>query len=220
MGAFGSGLTMAAHALSDLLQDFGKRPPLAGHAVGGDQPAPAAVPASHPAPEPDFSAIIAVEVARAETALEQRLTELHEAALTAERERHAAEIDALHQRFGGEAAALIDAAIAAMEERVGTLATTGSARLLSGILTTELQKQAIDSLAGAIRTATDDREAVRIRISGPQSLFAALAAALPERAASLDYAEAPGFDLSVTIDGDIFETRLSEWSSALSEILS
>jgi hypothetical protein len=212
---------MAAHALSDLLQDFGKCPPPGGQAVAGDQPAPAAeAPALRPTPEPDISAIIAVEVARAETALEQRLTELHEAALAAERERHAAEIEALHQRFGGEVAGLIKTAIATMEDRIGTLATTGAARLLSGILTTELQKQAIDSLAGAIRTATDDREAVRIRISGPQSLFAALATALPERAANLDYAEAPGFDLTVTIDGDIFETRLSEWSAALSEILS
>lgn len=211
---------MAAHALSDLLQDFGKRPPPAGHAVAGDQPVPAAAPPLRPVPEPDLSAIIAVEVARAETALEQRLTELHEAALAAERERHAAEIEALQQRFGGEAAKLIKAAIAAMEERVGMLATTGAARLLGGMLTAELQKRAVDSLAGAIRTATDDREAVRIRISGPQSLFAALAAALPGRAASLDFTEAPGFDLTVTIDGDIFETRLSEWSAALSEILS
>lgn len=220
MGARGSGLTMATRAaLSDLLQDFGKRPPLAGHAVADHQPAPA--PASRPAaPEPDLSAIIAVEVARAETALEQRLSELHEAALAAERERHRAEIEALQQRFGGDAANLIEAAIAAMEERVGALATTGAARLLSGLLTQDLQKKAIDSLAGAIRTATSDREAVRIRISGPQSLYAALTAALPERAASLDYAEAPGFDLTVTIDGNIFETRLSEWSAALSEIVS
>ena len=33
------------------------------------------------------------------------------------------------------------------------------------------------------------------------------------------YIEAPGFDLSVTIDGNLFETRLSEWSAILSEIL-
>ena len=31
--------------------------------------------------------------------------------------------------------------------------------------------------------------------------------------------EAPGFDLTVAIDGNLFETRLSEWSAALSEIL-
>lgn len=211
---------MAALALSDLLQDFGKRPPSAGQAVAGAQPRTAAAATARAAPESELAAIIAVEVARAETALEQRLTEEHEAALAAERERHKAEIEALLQRFGGEAAALIDTGIAAMEERVGALATTGAARLISGILTEDLQKRALDSLAGSIRTAIADREAVRIRISGPQSLFAALAAALPDRAASFDYTEAPGFDLTVTIDGDIFETRLSEWSTALSEILS
>lgn len=219
MGARGSRLTMAPHVLSDLLQDFGKRPPLAGHAVSSHQPAQPA-PAPRPVPEPDISAIIAVEVARAETALEQRLSELHEAALAAERARHSAEIDLLQQRFGSAAAGQIEASMAAMEERIGALATTGVARLISGLLSDDLQKRAIGSLAATIRAATGDREAVRIRISGPQSLYAALAAALPERAASLDHAEAPGFDLTVTIDGDIFETRLSEWSAVLSEIVS
>lgn len=211
---------MAALALSDLLQDFGKRPSSAGQTAAAVQPRATTAAISPAVPEPDLSAIIAVEVARAETALEQRMTEEHEAAFAAERERHAAEIEGLLHRFGGETAALIDAGIAAMEERVGTLATTGAARLVSGLLTTDLQEKALDSLAGSIRTAITDREAVRIRISGPQSLFAALAAALPDRAASFDYTEAPGFDLTVTIDGDIFETRLSEWSAALSEILS
>ncbi|MGB3387261.1 MAG: hypothetical protein WBA88_04695 [Pseudaminobacter sp.] len=211
---------MASLALSDLLQDFGKRPPLAGQTAVGHQPRAAAAAVSHPAPDPDVSTIIALEVARAETALEQRLAEEHEAALAAERERHAAEIEELLQRFGGEAASRIDAGITAMEERIGMLATTGAARLISGLLSEDLKKRALDSLAGSIQAATADREAVRIRISGPQSLFTALAAALPERAARLDYVETPGFDLTVTIDGDIFETRLSEWSAVLSEILS
>ncbi|RUM97538.1 hypothetical protein EET67_12875 [Pseudaminobacter arsenicus] len=211
---------MAALALSDILQDFGKRPPSTGETAARTQPHAAAMATARPAPEPDVAAIIAVEVARAETALEQRLTEEHEAALAAERQRHAAEIEALLQRFGGETAALIDTGIVAMEERVAALATTGAARLISGVLTEDLHKRTLDSLAGSIRTAIADREAVRIRISGPQSLFSALAAALPDRAASFDYTEAPGFDLTVTIDGDIFETRLSEWSAALSEILS
>lgn len=211
---------MAVLALSDLLQDFGKRPPLAAQAAAGI-PKPAAVASrSHATSELDLAAMIAAEVARAEAALEQRLAQEHEAALAAQREHHATEIEMLHQRYGGEAAGLIDTGIAAMEERICALATTGAARLISGLLTQDLQKRALESLAGSIRAAIADRDAIRIRVSGPQSLFAELAATLPERAGNFDYAEAPGFDLTVTIDGDIFETRLSEWSVALSEILS
>lgn len=65
-----------------------------------------------------------------------------------------------------------------------------------------------------------DREAVRIQVRGPQSLFEPLRTALGERAGNLQFIETPGFDLTVSIDGNLFETRLSEWSSALSGALS
>jgi hypothetical protein len=44
--------------------------------------------------------------------------------------------------------------------------------------------------------------------------------ALGDRAGSFDFVEAPGLDLTVSIDGNLFETRLSEWSGAVQEILS
>ena len=62
--------------------------------------------------------------------------------------------------------------------------------------------------------------AVRIGVRGPLSLFETLQAALGSRAANLDFVEAPGFDLTVTIDEAVFETRMAEWSATLSEALS
>jgi hypothetical protein len=56
-------------------------------------------------------------------------------------------------------------------------------------------------------------------VRGPQSLFETLSAALGDHAGEFSYVEAPGFDLAVTIDGNLFETRLSEWSAALADIL-
>jgi hypothetical protein len=47
-----------------------------------------------------------------------------------------------------------------------------------------------------------------------------LKASLGSRAANLDFIEAPGFDLMVTIDEAVFETRMAEWSVTLSEVLS
>ncbi|MFU0505472.1 hypothetical protein [Pseudaminobacter sp. NGMCC 1.201702] len=211
---------MAALALFDLLPDFGAAPTVAPGAVstvGARQELAPAVAQS--VPQPDISHIIRAEVERAEAELEARLAEVHAAALTAERERHAVEIEALMQRFGSETANLVEQRFAQMQAQVSDLATTGAARLLSGILSEDLRTKALDSLAGAIREATADREAVRIRVRGPRSLFEALCAALPDQAARFDYAEDPGLDLTVVIDGDIFETRLSEWSAVISEIL-
>ena len=61
---------------------------------------------------------------------------------------------------------------------------------------------------------------MRIAVRGPLSLFETLKASLGPRAANLDFIEAPGFDLTVTIDEAVFETRMAEWSATLSEVLS
>lgn len=214
---------MAALALFDVLTDFGKRP----QRTGAPQPSSeqrqdaSSVAFSTPAvPPPDLSEIIAAEVTRAELALEQRLSLAHEAALEAERQAHSAEIETLMRRFGGEAGELITAQITEMESRLGDLTTSATARILGGFLSEELARRSLDALARAIRDAVGDAEAVRIQVRGPQSLFETLQSALGDRAGSFDYVEAPGLDLTVSIDGNLFETRLSEWSGVMQEILS
>jgi hypothetical protein len=214
---------MAALALFDVLTDFGRQLPRSGTpqpSADQRQDAPETAFSAPTAPAPDLSEIIAAEVARAEAAVEQRLALAHEAALEAERQAHAAEIETLMRRFGEEAGNIVSTRFAEMETRLGELATSAAARILSGFLSEELAKRSLDSLARSIRAAIGDAEAVRIQVRGPQSLFEALQAALGERAGSFDYVEAPGLDLTVSIDGNLFETRLSEWSGAIQEILS
>ena len=94
------------------------------------------------------------------------------------------------------------------------------ARIIGGIISDDLQKRSLEALAGTIREAVGDSEAVRIAVRGPLSLFETLKASLGPRAANLDFVEAPGFDLTVAIDEAVFETRIAEWSAALSEALS
>ncbi len=214
---------MAALALFDVLTDFGRQLPRSGTSQPSAeqrQDAPKAAFSAPAAPPPDLSEIIAAEVARAELALQERLSLAHEAALEAERQAHAAEVETLMRRFGEEAGGTITARIAEMESRLGDLATSAAARILGGFLSEELAKRSLDALVRSIRAATGDAEAVRIQVRGPQSLFVALQAALGDRAGSFDYVEAPGLDLTVSIDGNLFETRLSEWSGAMQEILS
>jgi hypothetical protein len=112
------------------------------------------------------------------------------------------------------------ARIEAMEQRVAELAGSTVARIIGGLLNDDLQERSLQALSRAIGAAVADNEAVRIGVRGPLSLFEPLKAALGSRAANLDFTEAPGFDLTVSIDETVFETRIAEWSASLSEVLS
>ncbi|RWF15243.1 MAG: hypothetical protein EOS44_34410, partial [Mesorhizobium sp.] len=124
------------------------------------------------------------------------------------------------ESFGGDLGAAVATRIDAMEQRVAELAGATVARIIGGLLSDDLQERSLQALSRAIAAAVADNEAVRIGIRGPLSLFEPLKAALGSRAANLDFTEAPGFDLTVSIDETVFETRIAEWSASLSEVLS
>ncbi|WP_406872472.1 hypothetical protein WHT83_22815 [Aminobacter sp. P9b] len=205
---------MSIAALFERLTDFA---PLAANASDVEAPAPNSYPKA--VPDPDIPAIVAAAVATAEAELAIRLDTEHQAALEAERQRHASEIANLGARFGTDIGAVIGARIAEMETRVVHLATDAAARVVAGLVSDDIATRSIDALATAILSATADRDAVRIKVSGPQFLFDALATAIGGRAENIDFSEGVGFDLSVSIDDNLFETRLGEWSAALTETL-
>jgi hypothetical protein len=211
MGASGS-RGMTALALFDVLTDFGARPQ---HAAG-----PISLHAEPVvAPRPNVNEMVQAEVAKAEVAMEERLALAHAAELEALRQEHAAAMDAALRHIGETAGETIALRLGEMEERIGHRAATSAARILGAFLGDELQKRSMESLARSIRDATAAGETSRIEVRGPQSLLKALQATLGDRAAGFGFVEAPGFDLAVTIDGNLLETRLSEWSAVLSEIL-
>jgi len=208
---------MASAALFDLLPDFASRAPPAGQA-------PAARGAEHiqsaPAPQADIGALIAEAVADAEAALEARLAIAHQAALEAERQASDDAAKAFLESFGGDLGTAVAARIDAMEAQVAELTGAAVARIVGGIVSEDLQKRSLSALARAISAAIADSEAVRIGVRGPLSMFEPLKAALGPRSVNLDFTEAPGLDLTVTIDETVFETRIAEWSASLSEVLS
>ena len=203
---------MAALRLIDALPDFGTPARTDARAT-----TPTAV--TPPPPQVNVAEIVRAEVERAEQAMMMRLTVAHEAALLAEQQRHQEAVEALAQKLGGEAGAAVSARFAELERGVSEHVSEVVARLLGGVLSDNLRQRSLESLARSIRNAIRDTESLRIEVRGPQSLFAGLSAVLAERAANLHHVEAEGFDLSVTIDGTVFETRVSEWSAVLSEIL-
>ena len=208
---------MASVALFDLLPDFGTR------AQRGAQPqatSEAERMPEAPAPQADIGTLIAEAVAEAEAALEARLAVDHQATLDAERQANAEEAKAFLDSFGGDLGAAVAARIEAMEARLTGLVGATVGRIIGGIVTDDLQKRSIEALARTIGEAVADSEAVRISVRGPLSLFETLKTSLGPRAAQLDFVESPGFDLTVAIDETVFETRIAEWSTSLSEILS
>ncbi|TGU59055.1 hypothetical protein EN790_33640, partial [Mesorhizobium sp. M2D.F.Ca.ET.147.01.1.1] len=155
-------------------------------------------------PQADIGALIAEAVADAEAALEARLTAAHAAALEAERQANDDAAKAFLESFGGDLGATVKTRIDALEERVAELTGVTIARIIGGIVSDDLQNRSLDALARTINAAIADSEAVRIGVRGPLSLFEPLKAALGDRAANLDFTEAPGFDLTVTIDETVF----------------
>jgi hypothetical protein len=222
---------MASFALANALKDFG-----APTSAGGDDDvfsAPMGFPAfddldipempemAEPEPEPiNIDLLIADAVSQAEAALTERLTREHGDALAAERERHAAELNEFQEHFAQEAGEKIASRIEAMETQVLDLTSAVTARILGVVLTDDMRERSIRRLANIINEALADNEAVRIRIRGSLPLFDALKTKLPRYADQLDFAESPNFDISVTIDDSVYETRLAEWSTLLAEVLS
>jgi len=209
---------MRSAALFDLLPDFGTRQPHAETAQPvhrRPEPEPVA-----PVAAPDMGSLIAEAVTLAEATVEQRLAAAHQAELTAEREAHQAEMEVMLRTLGADAGAAVAVRIDAMQAAVVDLVSDQVARVLGGLLSEDLRKRSLAALARAVNDAAGDDDAVRIRVSGPASFYEALRAELGPRAANLDFTDAPGFDLTVTIDDTVFETRVAEWSAALSELLS
>ncbi|MBM2712241.1 hypothetical protein JQK88_13455 [Mesorhizobium caraganae] len=207
---------MVSAALFDLLPDFGARTQRA-----GQPPTTKAEPKPEtPVPQADIGALIAEAVIDAEAALEARLAIAHQAALEAQNQANADEAKAFLESFGSDVGLAVAARIDAMEAKVSELVGATVARIIGGIVSDDLHKRSLEALAGTIREAVGDSEAVRIAVRGPLSLFETLKASLGPRAANLDFVEAPGLDLTVAIDEAVFETRIAEWSAALSEALS
>lgn len=207
---------MTGLALADYLTDFGTPPSAARKPV--EIVTPAVTPVAMPAV--DVGALVDAEVAKVEARLRAEMNDAAEAALNVERARHEIEIAELQAAFGADAGARIAAAFETAEASLTGITTTAAARILSSFLSDELARRSVEQLASRIREATADRDAVRIKVSGPQSMLHRLGAALGPLEARCDFTEADAFDVTVSIDGALFETRLAEWAAQIGEAMS
>jgi hypothetical protein len=203
---------MSALRLADVLPDFALHEP--------SLPTRIVEPAFRAAPDPaEIERRIAVAVAAAEEALAARLFQEHEAARNALKETHDRKVEELQHAMGETIGRLVEERLSEAEARILQFTETVAARILAMIAGEAVSRRAVAALADLIRMTIADREALRIRITGPLSLFEPLRAALGDRAMQLEFVETEAIDLIVTIDETQFETRLSDWSEALAGVL-
>ena len=211
---------MSALALVDALPDFGalQRAPLF---ASERPPERSAAPVPRPSEQPTGFEVerIASAVAQAEAAVAERLAAEHAQERAAHEARHALELQQVQTELGEHAARLVGERFAELENNVVTLVSSVVARILGVSLSEDVKNGAIEELRRSIAAAVGDREAVRIHVSGPVSLYRELEPRLGRFAEQVEFSEAAGFDLSVSVDNTLFETRMAEWSSALSEVL-
>jgi hypothetical protein len=217
MGAAG-GRLMAAAALADILTDFGQperrlsRPPEIAASAAGARPEPSA--------GTDIDALLTAERRKTEAAVTARLEERFQATLVAEHEAHAREKEDILAAAGEAMAGRMLARLDEMEEKLVALTGAATARILTSVVSDDIRKRSVEELARTIRKAAGDDEAIRIRVRGPQALFAALAENLGDWAVHLEHVESAETDITVDINETMFETRFGEWSASLVEALS
>ena len=208
---------MPALALADALKDFGSQPRPAPPPDAPAERPHLEIMEMRPQPEPD-AVQAAVDAATAE--LSARLEAEHAQAIETLTETHRQQIAAIQAEMGEQVGTLLANRFGEFEQHLVELVSNSAARILGIALTEDIQAKAIETLGAAITDAVRDREAVRIRIQGPLSLYEALQPRLGDLAARVDFTETAGLDLSAAIDDTLVETRLSEWSASLSEIMS
>jgi len=203
---------MAARGVADFLMDFGSpisKPTLA---LAAPPAAPVIAPIS-------VDKQIREAVEAAEAAMAARFAD-EQQVLRAELEQaHAAEQAKREDALLEQTAMLIEDRLQAANEALVKQTHLAVARVLSAALTKQMQERVLDKLAATLRAALADNNAVRLRVSGPVALYAALIERLGDTAPDFEFTQADAVDLTVTIDEALYATRLGDWSAELAEVL-
>ena len=217
---------MRMNTLADALPDFGSRrpePPIVLKAPppqAAEPAAPAPLPEFRQPPQPDVTAIVAAEVVKAEIALRERLEQEHAIALERERAAHRSAIAVLQASQGEDLGRLIAERLDPVADRITDVTVEAVSRILALVTTDVVRARMLEAMADSLRKALTDDGLLRIRVSGPQTLYEPLAAALGPLARRLDYRATEALDLTIELAERLVETRLAEWQEALGQVLS
>nr|WP_244610979.1 hypothetical protein [Ensifer sp. M14] len=132
---------------------------------------------------------------------------------------HAAEIEALTQRFEDEAASRVAERFNAMTDQLAVSLGDQTARVLAPVMEDALLQRAVADMAQMIRQGIVAGEGCAITIKGPLRLFEALKSSLGDDMPVFRHIETMDVDLAIEMDGTILVTRMAAWADTVRKVL-
>lgn len=154
---------------------------------------------------------------RAEAAAE--LVFEHEKQIADLKAAHAAEIEALTQRFEEGAVNLIAERFSEITGSLAVALGDQAARVLAPVMEETLMQRAVADMAQMIKQGLVSGEGYTIVVRGPIGLFGALKNQFGEDMPSFRYVETDDIDLAVEMDGTILVTRMAAWADTVRKVL-
>ncbi|HEV7318586.1 MAG TPA: hypothetical protein VGO04_08250 [Ensifer sp.] len=143
----------------------------------------------------------------------------HERQIAELQAAHAAELEALTQRFEAETVIRLSEHFGAMTESLAVALGDQAARVLAPVMGEALMQRAVADMAHMLKQGLAAGEGCTIIVKGPGPLFEALKRQLGEDLPLLRHVETDDVDLTVEIDGTILVTRMAAWADTVRKVL-
>jgi hypothetical protein len=144
--------------------------------------------------------------------------EARDAALTEERQKHAAELADLNARHEQDAVAMIHTRFHEMTGEIAQALADRTLQILMPMLGAQLAERAVHDLHDLAKQALKDREVAHVTVRGDATMIAALKPLFEADAIEAKYIENQSIDLTVEIEDAVLVTRLETWAQALAEV--
>ncbi len=170
-------------------------------------------------PPVDVEAERATAFADGRADAEAELVAKHEAAMTALKDEHKAELDALKARYEQEYAQALAERFSILMGEVSDVVAAQAAQVLAPVMNEVLAKGAVADLARVITEGLQDGEGVTLTVKGPANLFEQLKARFEEPAPVFRHVETQDVDLTVEYGDTVLVTRMAAWADTVRKVL-
>jgi hypothetical protein len=119
------------------------------------------------------------------------------------------------QSFAGATAEALATQLAAGLATIEQAVATHVAGALAHFLEGAVRQRALDELAETMTALLASREAVHVRVAGPDALLGHLRPKLAGRGEAIEYVTDPRPEVTVTIDDTIMQTRIAAWGERI-----
>jgi hypothetical protein len=212
--------------LARYLKDFGAPPraktptfssPSFTQTDDGARAEPLAMPFAEP--QVDVAAERAEAFAEGRAEAEAGFAARHEADMTALKDAHQAELDALKVRYEQDYADALAKRFSGLTAEVADLVAAQTAQVLAPIMSLVLTKGAVADLARMITEGLAGGEGVTVTVKGPANLFEQLKSHFEEAMPVFKHVEMQDVDLTVEFGETVLVTRMAAWADTVRKVL-